>query len=325
VSAPDGPPRVFVTRRIPATGLDPVLAACEADVWAGDLPPSPDVLREKCAPCDGVLALLTDRFDAGLIAACPRLRVISNFAVGFDNIDVTAAAARGIAVGNTPGVLTEATADLAVALLLAAARRVVEADGFARAGRWRTWEPLGHIGQDLSGRTLGIVGMGRIGQAVARRLRGGWGMRVLYHDVVACPGVERDLGAVRVPFERLLGESDFVSVHAALDAATQGMFDAAAFERMKPTCVFVNTARGGLVVQSDLIDALRRGALFAAGLDVTDPEPPRDGDALLALPNLVLTPHVASATVETRDAMARIAAENLLAGLAGRPLPHAVA
>jgi len=317
-------PKVFVTRRIPRTALARVQAACDVDLWEDPLPPPPEVLRARVKDCEGVLALLTDRFDADLLAACPRLRVISNFAVGYNNVDIEAAAARGIAVGNTPGVLTDATADLAVALLLAAARCVVQGRDAVRAGRWKTWEPLGYVGQDLVGRTLGIVGMGRIGTAVATRLHGGWGMGVLYHDLSVSQSAEQELGARRVPFEELLAESDFVSVHVDLNAATAGMFDGAAFARMKPTAVFVNTARGGIVVQADLIRALRTGGLFAAGLDVTDPEPPAPDDPMLAVPNLVLTPHVASATVETRDAMARIAADNLLAGLAGQPLPHPV-
>lgn len=316
--------RVFVSRLIPEAGLDLVRAACDAEIWQDPLPPPHDLLRAKAGGCDGVLALLTDRFDAQTIAACPRLKVISNFAVGVDNVDLAAARARGIAVGNTPGVLTDATADLAVALLLAAARRVVEAARYARDGRWRTWEPRGHLGQDLAGATLGIVGMGRIGLAVARRCHGGWGMRVLYHDRHGNEAAEREVGARRVDLDTLLVESDFVSVHADLNDSTAGMFDAAAFARMKPTAVFVNTARGGLVDHAALAEVLRRGGIFAAGLDVTAPEPPDPSDPLLTLPNCVVLPHIASATVRTRDRMARIAAENLLAGLRGAPLPHPV-
>jgi glyoxylate reductase len=317
-------PRVFVTREIPAAGLDRVIAACDADVWRDLLPPPQDVLVARARDCEGLLTLLTDRIDADLLAACPRLRVVSNYAVGFNNIDVVAAAARGIRVGNTPGVLTDATADLAVALLLAAARRVVEGHAYALGGKWRTWEPLGHVGQDLAGRTLGVVGMGRIGAAVARRLHRGWDMTVLYCDPARNEAAEREFGAERVELDALLERSDFVSVHANLTDATRGMFGAAAFRRMKRTAVFVNTSRGPLVDERALADALRSGTIFAAGLDVTDPEPPLPDNPLLRLPNCVIAPHIASATVATRNAMAEIAADNLLLGLAGKPLRHPV-
>jgi glyoxylate reductase len=187
-------------------------------------------------------------------------------------------------------------------------------------GRWHTWEPLGHIGQDLVGRTLGIVGMGRIGFAVAKRCRGGWGMRVLYHDLQPHPRAEQELGAEQVDLDRLLAESDFVSVHTDLNEATRGMFDASAFRKMKRTAVFVNSARGPLVNHRDLHEALRDGIIFAAGLDVTEPEPPSLDDPLLSLPNVVITPHIASATVESRSGMAEIAADNLILGLEGKPL-----
>jgi glyoxylate reductase len=315
-------PKVFVTRLIPAAGLDRVKSACDAEVWTDPLPPPPAVLREKTANCEGLLSLLTDRIDAAFLDACPKLRVISNYAVGFNNVDVAAATERGIRVGNTPGVLTDATADLAFALLIAAARRVVEGHAYSRSGAWKTWEPMGHVGQDLAGRTLGIVGMGRIGFALAKRCRGGWGMNVLYNDLHRHEEAERSLGARRVDLDRLLAESDFVSVHANLTEGTHGMFDAAAFRKMKRTAVFVNTARGALVKEKDLHDALKAGVLFAAGLDVTDPEPPAKDNPLLSLPNCVVAPHIASATVATRTAMANIAADNLLAGLGGRDLPH---
>jgi glyoxylate reductase len=313
-------PKVFVTRQIPAAGLDKVRAACDFEVWPEPLPPSADVLRRKVADCQGLLSLLTERIDAALLDAAPRLRVVSNYAVGFNNIDVAAATARGIAVGNTPGVLTDATADMAFALLISAARRIVESNRYALAGRWKTWEPLGHIGQDLAGRTLGIVGMGRIGMAMARRCRGGWGMNVLYTDQRPNADAEGELAARRVDLDTLLAESDFISVHADLNDTTRGMFDAAAFKKMKPTAVFVNTARGPLVVEADLAQALRSGWIFAAGLDVTDPEPPASDNPLLTLPNCVVAPHIASATVASRDGMAEIAADNLLAGLRGEPL-----
>jgi glyoxylate reductase len=314
-------PKVFVTRRIPAAGLDRIVRQCDAEVWPEQLPPPHDVLKEKVAGCDGLVSLLTDRIDAALLNGSPRLKVVSNYAVGFNNIDVGAATALGIAIGNTPGVLTDATADMAFCLLIAAARRVVEGHDYARAGWWKTWEPLGHLGQDLVGRALGVVGMGRIGLALARRCHAGWDMTVLYHDTYANEKAEKELGARRVDLDTLLRDADVVSVHTDLNEQTRGLFNAARFKQMKRTAVFVNTARGPIVVEKDLIEALRSGTIFAAGLDVTDPEPPSPDSALLQLPNLIVAPHIASATVGTRDAMAEICANNLLAGLTGQPLP----
>jgi glyoxylate reductase len=314
-------PKAFVTRRIPAAGLDRIEQHCDAEVWAEQLPPPYELLRQKVAACDGLVALLTDRIDAALLDAAPRLKVVSNFAVGFNNIDVATATARGIAVGNTPGVLTDATADLAFCLLIGAARRLVEGHDYGKAGRWKTWEPLGHLGQDLQGRTLGVVGMGRIGFALARRCHRGWDMRVLYHDKYCNELAERQLGATQVDLDTLLAESDFVSVHTDLNDQTRGLFNLARFRQMKRTAVFVNTARGPIVVEKDLIEALKTGVIFAAGLDVTDPEPPAAGGPLYSLPNLVVAPHIASATVGTRNAMAEICANNLLAGLTGQKLP----
>jgi glyoxylate reductase len=315
------PPKVFVTRRLPAAGLDLIRAHTDAEVWPGDLPPPYETLAEKVAACDGLVALLTDRIDAPLLDRAPRLKVVSNYAVGFNNIDVPAATARGVCVGNTPGVLTDATADMAFCLLIAAARRLVDGHDYGRSGKWKTWEPLGHIGQDLAGRTLGVVGMGRIGQALARRCRFGWGMEVLYHDVQPNPHAERDVGARRVDLDTLLASSDFVSVHTDLNDSTRGLFHRDTFRKMKPTAVFVNTARGPIVVEADLIEALRSGTIFAAGLDVTDPEPPPPGSPLYGVPNLIVAPHIASATTGTRGAMAEICAKNLLAGLRGEALP----
>jgi glyoxylate reductase len=264
--------------------------------------------------------LLTDRVDENLLDAAPRLKVVSNFAVGFNNVDVPAATARGIAVGNTPGALTDATADLAFALLLAAARRVPESVIDARAGKWKTWEPLGYLGQDLHGKTLGIVGMGRIGYALAKRGHGGWDMNVLYHDEIANAKAEADFGARRVDLPELLRESDFVSVHASLTDSSRGLFGAKQFALMKKTAVFINTARGPLVDQKALVAALKSGTIFAAGLDVTEPEPPDAADELLRLPNCVVAPHIASATFSTRNGMAEICADNLIAGVTGKPL-----
>jgi glyoxylate reductase len=314
-------PKVFVTRAIPDAGLARIRQQCDTEVWPGPLPPPPDVLRQKVAPCEGLVSLLTDRIDGALLDAAPRLRVVSNYAVGFNNIDVPAATARGIAVGNTPGVLTDATGDMAFCLLIAAARRLVEAERYAREGNWKTWEPLGHLGQDLTGRTFGVVGMGRIGYALARRCHRGWDMKVLYHDIHRSERAEADLQAARVDLDTLLRESDFVSLHADLNQQTRGMIGAEQLRRMRPTAILVNTARGPLVDQRALAAALRAGTIFAAGLDVTDPEPPDPSDPLFALPNVIIAPHIASATVGTRNAMAEICAANLHAGLAGEQLP----
>jgi len=317
-------PRVFVTRRIPDVGLDAILADCDAEVWPDRMPPPPEVLREKARDCAGLVTLLTDRIDGDLIAACPGLKVISNFAVGVNNIDLAAATARKIAVGNTPGVLTDATADIAVTLLLAAARRLGECIADAKESRWYTWEPRGWLGADLVGRTLGIVGMGRIGYATAKRLHFGWGMKVLYSSRSPKPDAEADLGATHCSLETLLAESDFVSVHADLNASTRSMFGAEQFRQMKKTAVFVNTARGGHIDPLALAEALRNGTIFAAGLDVTEPEPLPSDHELYQLKNCVIAPHIASATVDTRNAMASMCATNLLAGVKGERLPHCV-
>ncbi|HLJ10051.1 MAG TPA: D-glycerate dehydrogenase [Planctomycetaceae bacterium] len=314
-------PKVFVTRVIPAAGLDRIKSACDTEIWTEPLPPSRNVLLEKIRRCAGVVTLLTEKVDAEFMeAAGPQLAVVSNYAVGFNNIDVAEATRRGIRVGNTPGVLTEATADLAFALLISAARHVVAGHTYVLEGRWKTWEPLGHLGQDLNGKTIGIVGMGRIGYAMAKKCFGGWDMRILYHDQYRSEPAERDFKAAQVDFDTLLRESDFVSVHADLNPTTKGMFNAAAFRKMKPTAVFINSARGPLHVQADLYEALKSGEIFAAGLDVTDPEPPLPNDPLLKLPNVVIVPHIASGTVSSRNAMAEICADNLLLGLEGKPL-----
>lgn len=317
-------PKVFVSRRIPDEGLNAMASVCDLDVWPEQLPPPADELVRRVAGCDGLVSLLTDRIDAALLDAAPKLKVVSNFAVGFNNVDVPACTARGVCVGNTPGVLTDATADLAVTLLLAAARCVPQGAADAKAGRWLTWEPLGWMGKDLAGRTLGIVGMGRIGLATAKRLHRGWGMRVFYTARGPKADADRELGARRVELDELLAASDFVSVHADLNPTTKDLFGAAQFARMKPSAVFVNTARGPLVDQSALAEALRRGTIFAAGLDVTDPEPLPPDHELYSRPNCLIVPHVASATVETRNAMARLCANNLLAGVKGDPLPNGV-
>jgi glyoxylate reductase len=325
VSADGTRPRVFVARRIPDAGLDPIVEACSADVWEDELPPPRAELLRRVAGCDGVLTLLTDRVDdAFLDAAGPGLRVVSNYAVGYDNVDVPACTGRGIPVGNTPGVLTETTADLAWALLMAAGRRVAEGDRYVRVGRWRTWGPQLLLGSDVHGATLGIVGLGRIGQAVARRAAG-FGMTVLYWSRSrAEPGIEREFGATFIELDELLARSDFVTLHVSLNDETRHLIDAAALARMKPSAVLVNTARGPVVDQAALAEALRDRTIAAAGLDVTDPEPIASDDPLLQLENCLVVPHIASASYATRGKMAEMAAANLLAGLRGERLPNPV-
>ncbi len=314
-------PRVFVARRIPSVGLDRIVSHTDAWIWEAQMPPPRHELLRRIAGCEGVLTLLTEQVDGEFFdAAGPQLKVVSNFAVGYNNIDVAEAMRRGIQVGHTPGVLTDATADMAMTLMLCAARRIVESVDEVRAGKWKTWEPLGYIGQDLVGKTVGIVGLGRIGTAVARRCRFGWNMNVLYHDVRRNETAEAELDARRVDFDELLSLSDFITVHTDLNESTRGLFDRRAFARMKPTAVFVNTARGPIHVEGDLADALQDGTLFAAGLDVTDPEPIDPSSPLLRLANCTVCPHIASATVASRNGMAEIAADNLLLGLRGEPL-----
>lgn len=313
-------PRVFATRTLPGAAFQRLASEVELAVWPGPGAPPPGALRAGAAGCEGLLCLLTDRIDGSLLAACPRLRVVSSCSVGVDHIDLEAARARGVAVGHTPGVLTETTADLAFALLLAAARRVAEADRFVREGGWtpeRRWEPELLLGRDVFGATLGVVGLGAIGRAVARRAAG-FGMRVL-----GWSRSRREVpGVVGVDFETLLAESDFVTLHVALAPETRGLLDAAALARMKRGAVLVNTARGGIVDETALADVLAGGRLAAAGLDVFAEEPLPAASPLRALPNVVLLPHIGSASIATRERMTELAVENLLAGLAGKPLPH---
>ena len=300
-----------------------VTEVCDAEIWQDELPPPREVLLEKVRGLDGLLCLLTDRIDGELMdAAGPGLKVISNHAVGVDNIDLPAATRRGIPVGNTPGILTDATADFAFALLMAAARRVVEGDRFVRLGRWKTWGPSLLLGVDVSGATLGILGYGRIGQALARRASG-FDMRILYCDPSTTGGTPTG-PATRVDFETLLRESDFVSLHTPLTPETYHLIDSRALALMKPSAILINTARGPVVDPGALYQALKAQRIFAAALDVTDPEPILLDSPLLELDNLIVVPHIASASRSTREKMATMAAENLIAGLRGERLPHCV-
>jgi lactate dehydrogenase-like 2-hydroxyacid dehydrogenase len=316
---------VFVAREIPDAGLDAVLRETDVDVWREEMPPPRDVLLARVEGVAGLLSLLTDRVDAELMeAAGPGLKVISNYAVGYDNVDVDAATARGIPVGNTPGVLTETTADMAFALLMAAARRIVEGAEYVQAGKWRTWGPKLLLGHDVHGATLGIVGMGRIGTAVTRRAVG-FGMRVIYFDPYCddtkAPFVQT---ALRCSLDDLLGEADFVSLHVPLTDDTQHMIDARALAQMKPSAILINTSRGPVVDTDALYDALVSGEIAYAALDVTDPEPLPADHKLLALHNCLVLPHLGSASLATRARMAEMAAANLLAGLRGERLPNCV-
>jgi glyoxylate reductase len=318
-------PKVFVSRIIPEEGLRRIVEACDADVWEGDLPPPRDDLLRAIEGCDGVLTLLTDKVDDEFLDRAGRnLKVVSNFAVGYDNIDVAACTARRIPVGNTPGVLTETTADLAWALLMVAARRLVEGDRYVREGKWKTWGPMLLMGPDVHGATIGIVGFGRIGQAVARRAKG-FGMRIVYHDLQRSPkSVEAEFDATFMTLEGLLHDSDFVSLHTVLSPETKGLMNAERLGWMKPTAVLVNTSRGPVVDSMALVDALKSGTIAAAGLDVTDPEPLPADHPLVGLDNCLVVPHIASASRATRGKMASMAAANLLAGIRGERLPTPV-
>ena len=313
--------RCFVTRSLPGPALDRLRERHEVEVWPDRLPPPYEELVSRAASVDGLLTLLTERVDAALIEGSPRLRALSNYAVGVDNIDLEAAAARGIAVGNTPDVLTDATADLTWALLLAAARKLPEAIASVRDGDWVTWEPAGFLGASVAGATLGIVGFGRIGRAVAQRAAG-FEMTVLCHSA-SRPGVQPSAPS-QVALDELLERSDFVSLHCPLTPSTYHLIDADALARMRPSAILINTARGPIVDQAALRAALVAGEIAGAALDVTDPEPLPVGDPLLSAPNLIVVPHIGSATRAARERMADLAVDNLLAGLEGRPMPHQV-
>lgn len=298
----------LVTRALPGNALDRLREQHDVEVWPGELPAPRQWLMERIGNVEALLCMLSDRIDAELIAAAPGLRVISNYAVGTDNIDLAAAAARGIGVGRTPDVLTDATADLAMALLLAVARHLPEAQRAAREGRWRTWEPTGWLGLELRNAVLAVIGAGRIGSAVGERARAfGMEVRLL--------GRGFDLHAE-------LARADVVSLHVPQTPETYHLIDAAALKSMKPSAILINTGRGGLVDQVALRQALQEGWIAGAGLDVTDPEPLPAEDPLFEAPNLIVLPHIGSATHAAREAMAQRAVANLIAGLAGEPLPY---
>jgi glyoxylate reductase len=310
-------PKVYVTRLIPKAGLDLLRGCVQVRVWEDELPPPREVLMEEAAEADGLLTLLTDEIDAELMDAAPRLRAVSNYAIGYDNVDVKAATERGIMVCHTPGILTDTTADFAFTLLACVSRRVVEAVQYVRTGQWKTWGPMLCLGHDLHGATLGLVGLGRIGSAVAKRATG-FEMRVLYYDVERVPALEEDLGVVYSDLESLLARSDFVSLHTPLTSETHHLIGARELRLMKRSAILVNTSRGPVIDQEALYEALVSGEIAGAGLDVTDPEPIDPEDPLLQLDNCVVVPHIASASIATRTLMATMAAENLVAALQGR-------
>lgn len=300
-----------------------MLDACDAEVWQDELPPPREILLEKIRDKVGLLSLLTDKIDAELMDMNPQLRVVSNYAVGFDNVDIPAATARGLPIGNTPGVLTDTTADFAFTLLMSAARRVVEGADYVRAGKWKTWGPKLLMGVDVHGATLGLVGFGRIGQAMAKRASG-FDMRVLYYDQYRRADLEQSMGVMYADMDTLLRESDFVSIHTDLNATTRHMFNADAFSKMKASAILVNTARGPVIDHAALYDALSSGKIRVAALDVTEPEPIPMDSPLRTLPNCLVVPHIASATIATRGKMAEMAAKNLIAGVNGERLPTPV-
>ena len=304
----------FVTRALPGPALARLAERHETTVWPGELPPTPPELHCALQACDpeALICTVSDRIDAAALDAAPRLRAIASYAVGYDNIDVAAAAQRGIAVGNTPDVLTDATADLTFALLLAGARRLPEGIDRVRDGRWVTWEPSRDLGSAVYGATLGIVGGGRIGAAVARRAAG-FDMTVLIHS-----------RHTETSFAELLQRSDFVSLHCPLTDQTHHLIDAAALDEMKRSAILINTSRGGVVDQQALAAALREGRIAGAALDVTDPEPLPADDPLLGAPHLIVVPHIGSATVAAREAMTELAVGNVLAALDGEAMPNPV-
>lgn len=315
--------KVFVTRLIPSSGLEMLRAECDVEVWEDELPPPRNLLLEKARTHDALLTLLTDKVDGELLDTNPGLCVVANMAVGFDNVDVPAATARGVPIGNTPGVLTDTTADFAFALLMSAARRVVEGVDYVRAAKWKTWGPMLLMGPDVHHATLGIIGFGRIGQGMAKRAKG-FDMRILYHDVYRRRDLEESMGVTYADLDTVYREADFISLHTDLNASTLHMINDAAFAKMKPNAVIINTARGPIIDPEALARALSEKRIGAAALDVTEPEPIPMDSPLLKLANCIVVPHLASASIATRTKMSQMAAANILAGLKGERLPTCV-
>ncbi len=318
-------PKVFITRRISQEALDKIKITADIDLWEGEMPPTQRDLLNHVRNMEGIVSLLTDKIDAQVMDSSPNLRIISNMAVGYDNIDIPAATQRGIAVGYTPGVLTETTADFTFALILAAGRRLVEADRYTRKGNWKTWGPAVLLGRDIHHASLGIIGCGRIGLEVAKRAKG-FEMKVFYFDKIRMPVEDEEKYSLEFVSDLnvLLGKADFITLHVPLNKETNHLIGKNEFSKMKPTAVLINTSRGPVIDNDALYQALCTRQIFAAALDVTEIEPISPGSPLLSLDNLIIAPHIASASVDTRNKMALMAADNLIAGLSGDTVPNLV-
>lgn len=317
--------KVFITRRIPEAGLQLLReASIEITEWTEKRDLTTAELIGYCKSHQALLSAGHNKIGVEFLEACAHLRVVSLHSVGYDNVDVPAATRLKIPIGNTPGVLSGATADTAFLLMAAVARKAVYMHKKILQGAWGFSDPTADLGIDLNGKTLGIWGLGKIGYEMARRCRAVYGMRILYHNRGHNEEAERALGAVRVSFDELLAGSDVLSVHTSLTPETAGTFNAGVFRRMKPTAIFINTARGGIHHEPDLIAALQQGVIWGAGLDVTNPEPMAANNPLLSMENVAVLPHIGSATQETRNAMATLAARNVIAGLRGERLPNVV-
>jgi glyoxylate reductase len=319
------PKKVLITRVIPKLAYDLLTSAgFEVDVWEGDGPMKQPQLIERARKVDALLSLGADKLDSYFFSQCSHLDIIAQFAVGYDNIDVDEATRRGIPVGNTPDVLSNATADVAFGLMIAVSRKMFYLHKTIEQGRWKQFEPLKNLGIELSGKTLGIFGMGRIGMVMAQRCQGAYAMDIIYHNRSRNTEAEKLFGARWVSFDELLRQSDVLSVHSVLSAETRGLFDTSCFSKMKKTAIFINTSRGTVHNEEDLLDALRTGTIWGAGLDVTNPEPMHPYNPLLSMPNVAVLPHIGSATEEARNGMARLAAENIIAFYKRGEVPHCV-
>ena len=313
-------PKIYITRRIPESGIKLLQESCDVEIWDSDDVVPRDVFLKAISDKDAVLCLLTDKVDAETMDVAKNVKIFANMAVGFDNIDVDECTKRGVMASNTPGVLTDTTADFAFTLLMAAARRIREGHEFIQAGKWETWGPLLLMGQDIHHATLGLIGLGRIGTEMARRGQG-FSMRVIYNDVVRREDLEQELGLEYADFDTVLRESDFVSMHVPYMPATHHLISTEQLAMMKQSAVLINTARGPIVDPQALYTALKSGEIWAAGLDVTDPEPIPMDDPLLTLDNCLIAPHIASASFNTRSDMSELAANNILAALSGERPP----
>lgn len=316
--------KIFISRKIPKEGIELLSKNYHVDIWQDSLPPSKDVLIERTKDCHGLISLLTDPVDAELFEACPNLEVVSNYAAGFNNIDIKAARRRKIRVGNTPDVLTAATADIALTLLMATSRHLVAARQNALKGNWKTWEPLGFLGIDLRRKTLGILGMGRIGTEFARIMHEAYGMKIIYCGATPKIYQEKRFNCSKVDFDTLAKESDVISIHCPLTKATENLVDAHFLSNMKENAILINTARGEIVQHDALADVLESGKLFAAGLDVTSPEPLPPDHRLFELKNCIILPHIGSATFEARKAMSLLCAKNIIGAMEEKPMPSEI-